>query len=265
MDGVGEEVGDHLGDLLGIAGARRGRQVDRPADRPFLAERSHQVERVADGLREVELLPVHHVLAGVEPRELEQRRDEAAHALGGALAGFERRAVFFRRARPREGRLRLGEDDRDGRAQLVRGVGGELALLREGVVEPGERAVQHRGQPAELAVRLLGADALRKVARRDPGGRVADRVDGPDHAGHQEPSAGEPDAQDPATDREQTQRETAQRGELGSDRSSGQHDFSRRRGGIRLAHGSPRPGDRAGFRPHAIRGRDVGRRGVGAS
>ncbi len=155
--------------------------------------------------REIESLAAQPLLPGVEAREFEQRLDEAAHPLRGALAGFERLAILGGRALAVQGALRLREDDRDGRAQFMRGVRGELLLRRERAFEPREGGVQHRDELAEFALRFLGVNASREIAGGNFSRRLADGRDGfqrppceppaarqPEHD-HAQPGADEPE------------------------------------------------------------------------
>jgi len=58
--------------------------------------------------------------------------------LGGVQANRDTFPVLSGAAFAREGRLRFRDDDGEGRAQFVRGVGSELRLLSEGGFEPSE-------------------------------------------------------------------------------------------------------------------------------
>ena len=56
--------------------------------------------------------------------------------------------------------LELAADHGERRSQLVRGVGHELALPREGVVEAVEHVVERLRERADLLARPAGADAV---------------------------------------------------------------------------------------------------------
>lgn len=96
----------------------------------------------------------------------EEGLDEAAHALGGVATGLEGFAVFLGGAVALEDALGFGEEDGEGGAELVGGVGGELALALEGGVEALEGVVEDAGELAELAG-LGDLDALLEVANGD--------------------------------------------------------------------------------------------------
>ena len=68
-------------------------------------------------------------------------------------------AVRGRRERPFD----LGRDRGQRRTQLVRGVGGESALVLDGLVEPIERLVQRQRDLFELVFRPLDRDARREI------------------------------------------------------------------------------------------------------
>ena len=71
-------------------------------------------------------------LRGVEARQPQQVVEQAAHPLRLAVDALERRPVPLRRAVLRQGQAGVRLDDRQRRAQLVRGVGRELQLALAG-------------------------------------------------------------------------------------------------------------------------------------
>ena len=78
--------------------------------------------------------------------------------------------------------LQVAADDRDRRPQLVAGVGDELALQREGLLEPVEHRVE---QVAELADLVVGGDddpARQVVGGLDRARGRAERAQGGEHA-----------------------------------------------------------------------------------
>ena len=86
-------------------------------------------------------------------------------------------------------------DDR--RAQLVRGVGHEAALLLERGVEPREQIVEHRRELTQLVARIADRQPLVQARRADLGGARRHRGDGSKaapreciaaHPGEQQPS-----------------------------------------------------------------------------
>lgn len=126
----------------------------------------------------------------------------------GAFAGR-------RRGRPRcsrgvgaercagEGGLGFGNDDRDGGAEFVGGVGRELLLLRERRFQPRERRVENPGKPAEFTLGFGDVDSLGQTSSGDSDrgrGDLLHRSQGP--AG-ENPSAAKTQGQHRATrDRE---------------------------------------------------------------
>ena len=96
-----------------------------------------------------------------------------------------------------EAGLGVGERDldqrslaRQRRAQLVRGVGGELALGLEGRFEPVEQVVEGVPEFLELVLRAVEGEALVQAGGGDPSGRARD---GPDRSQH--PAGDEPAGQ----------------------------------------------------------------------
>ena len=123
---------------------------------------------------------------------VEQRVDHLLQVLLGgehALVG---------RAQRGEVRVRVGERDLDQRslacqrrAQLVRGVGDELALRLERGVEPPEQVIEGVPEFLELVLRAVEGQALVQAGGGDPSGRAGD---GPDRSQH--PAGNEPAGQE---------------------------------------------------------------------
>ena len=147
-----------------------------------------------------------HLLTGVETGEFQQRFDQLAHALRGALAGFHGLLVAGGVALAGQGHLGLREDDGHGRAQFVRRVGGELFLLRKRRFQPRKGGIQYRRQLAEFAFGLRHVDALRQVAGGNLGRGGADFGNGPQGAADEPPAAGEANEQNHAAETGQIQR-----------------------------------------------------------
>ena len=114
----------------------------------------------------------------VQPREREQVLDEHAHALGLVLDAAHHHvgaAVLVGGADAEE--LRVAADRGQRRAQLVRGVGEELAqallarlALGERLLEPVEHRVQREPEPADLRSRRGRAHPPRELAGGDLAG-----------------------------------------------------------------------------------------------
>ena len=183
--------------------------VDALDRRPHLGARRGVADRVLDEVERqaVQLVarPVDEGAVGVDRElvavgddaELAGRLDEHLAEVGrrvrrlarGVVAGQQQQvgdepAHAPRRAQRRVGgllllavealgeQLEVGEHARQRRAQLVRGVGDELALAAQGVlgltargVERVEHAVQRAGKLGDLVVGLDGGDLLGRVAR----------------------------------------------------------------------------------------------------
>ena len=127
--------------------------------------------------------------ARVGAGEQQQVGDQAAHAARRAERRSDHLALLaapLGRLQPLLEQLQVGEDAGQRGAQLVRGVGDELALrlhhllrLRAGRVELAEHLVQGAGQLADLVVRPRIGDPERGVSRGGdlprPGGERRDR------------------------------------------------------------------------------------------
>ena len=193
---VADEVAEHLAQLVGVAEHERGAvRVDR--DR---AARSGGV-RVGDGVAR-EWGEVDRRVRGVgdlvEPRERQQILDQHAHARGLVLDPSHRLLdvlVGARGAHPVQ--LGVAADRGQRRAQLVRGVGNELAqpvlaraALLERVLEPVEHPIKGSADAADLGAFVGHVDAVGEIAARDPPGGVADAVEREQAVAHHDPADG---------------------------------------------------------------------------
>ncbi len=143
------------------------RRVDR--DLVAAGDRLELARRLGDHGREVELA-VRRLAAGVRAREEQQVADQPAHAPRRAQ-GRGRGLLLLALERLVE-QLEVGQHRRQRRAQLVRGVGDELALALErglGVVarlaERGEHRRQRARQLGDLVLGLRARQLRRRVAR----------------------------------------------------------------------------------------------------
>ena len=177
---VAQQVGQHLPDARLVDDRDQPGRRLRP-DRPLRLDGRGVGDRVPDDPREVGLGQVQR-RGPVQPGQLEQLGDQRAHPLGflldpahgvGQLLGAERALPV---------QLGVAADSRERRAQLVRGVGGELAhlLLRsqpgaERLLDPVEHRVDRRPEPADLGL-VVGVG--------HPGGQVAARGDLVGGSGH---------------------------------------------------------------------------------
>src|SRR5258705_5270051 len=111
MDRVSEQVCDHLRDSLLVTLAEYTGKVGVDLNSAFCGQWADQVEAFARGACKVELRSMHGFLTGVQAGQFEQRLDQLAHALRGALAGLQRLAVFSGRTLPCQCALRLGKNN----------------------------------------------------------------------------------------------------------------------------------------------------------
>lgn len=147
--------------------------------------------------------------------------DEVAHALGGLLAGEEGFAIFFGGAvGALEQALGFGEENGDGGAKLVGGVGGELFLALEAIVEAFEGLVEDAAELVEFAVGAVGVDAFLKVAFGDMGGGATDGFDGTDGATGEPPATDEAEGPDAETESADGPGEAIHLNEFGGDVAS---------------------------------------------
>ena len=151
-----------------VARALHGRGLDIQLDVVHLADRTQLARGLDDDLVQGARL-VRDDAADVGAREQQQIRYQTAHAPGGAQGRARGVALF---AVQRVGQqLEVGEHARQGRTQLVRGVGDEpplagehrLRLPTRGVQLP-EHALQRARQLSDLVVGLWLRDAAGGVA-----------------------------------------------------------------------------------------------------
>ena len=189
MNRVGEQIGDDLGEAFGIARDFNGFDINGNFHRALVRERLHQFRAVGNGFRKIKICPAQDFLTGVEPCQREQRFDKLAHPLRRALAGLDGLLVTRGIALTVQRGLRLRQNHRDGRAQFVRRVGGELFLLGEGGFQAREGGIQDGGELAEFAFRLSDVDALGEIAGRDFYGSIADARNWFEGTGNEPPAA----------------------------------------------------------------------------
>ena len=115
-------------------------------------------------LAQVGALELRLYRALLEARDVEQAADEARHFLRlSVYRGYPLFVVFFGQPLFFE-RGALREDDGGRRAQLVRGVGGELFFRLEGCFKAREHSVEGRGYSVYLVVLRRQTDARGEVA-----------------------------------------------------------------------------------------------------
>ena len=193
VDSVAEEVGDDLSDSDRVAGTGDWREVEVDGDPAGLAEGLDQVHAFLNGGGEVEGIKEGGLGAGIEAREIEQGFGQLSHALSSALRCGKGFGVIRTIAGIGEAILGVSEQDADGGAEFVCGIGSEAGLLGESRLEAGEGGVEDIGEPAEFIVGVGDIDAARQVAIGDLGCGGTDGLDGLDGALGQPCSACEPD------------------------------------------------------------------------
>ena len=190
---VAEQVGQHLAQLMRVA-EHDGGAVAADLDRAVGGGRVGVGDGVAREMGQVDV-GVRGVGHLVEPRERQQVLDQHAHARGLVLDPPHRLLdvlVGARGAHPVQ--LGVAADRGERRAQLVRGVGDELAqavlarlALGEGALEPVEHLVERNADAADLGALVGRLDAVGEVAARDPPGGVADAVEREQAVAHDDP------------------------------------------------------------------------------
>jgi len=143
VDGVADEVRDDLAKLFCVGFAVGGCQSHGQVKLLRLSEGAQDFHGFAGDLAQVATPARGGRFRGIQPGQRQQRLGEPAHPLGSALAGREGFAASVAETFTRQPVLRVHEDDGDGRAEFVRGVGREAGLSGEGVIEPAERGVEH--------------------------------------------------------------------------------------------------------------------------
>ena len=137
----------------------------------------------------------------------------------------------------------MHEDDGDGRAQLVRGIGGEARLLRECGVESRERGVQHASETAQFIGEAIGLDALREITGRDLLRRGADVFHRTQRARSEPATTEQTERDDRGAGPRKIPRGTMQRRELRADVATDEEAAVCLREAHELARRSSRAGD----------------------
>src|SRR5262252_1332342 len=172
--------------------------LEGPAEAPRLAEDGHRLDLLGAHVDARALRTAGADLEGLEHERLEIdaiARD--THGRGGAReeqeilgepgqvfhlleAGAENATIFFGRALGAEGDFDLTLERGEGRAQLVRRVGGEATRLGEGSLEAGEHGVEGIREMIDLVLGAATAEPTPQVLRGDlacRAGHVAHRVE----------------------------------------------------------------------------------------
>ena len=171
----------------------------------FVRQRLHEVRAIGNRFGKIERLSLQNLLSSIEPRQCQQRLDQFPHPLRRALAGLDGLLVTQGIAFAVQRGLRLRQDYRNGRPQLMRGVGRKLFLLRESRFQSCESGIQNCRELAEFAFRLGNIDALRQIAGGNFHRRCADFIDRLDGARNQPSATDQTKKQNYATNARQFQ------------------------------------------------------------
>jgi len=113
------------------------------ADSLLMRQRTQEIHRFAGHTLKIACRMNHHVVAGFQPCQRQQRFRQTAHALGRPLAGTECLTVLVIGTFAGKSVLRVREHHGDRCAQLVRGIRREPSLPRERRIKPREGRVEH--------------------------------------------------------------------------------------------------------------------------
>ena len=101
---------------------------------------------------------------GIDPRQEEKAVEQRRHLLRFRSNGEEGETVFMRGAVEAESEIGLGADEGNRRAQLMRGVGGEVADGANAKLDALEHVVECGGQVGELIVRVQARQPALEIA-----------------------------------------------------------------------------------------------------
>ena len=127
----------------------------------FLREQAHLLGGGVGEFRQVEAHALGLRFAGIEARKREEPLDDAHQPLDFLEQAGERVPQFgFRSLRREQHRLEFAADDRQRRAQFVRGIGGEAAGVLKRLVQPRDHLIEHRDEMRDFVVALRHGQAL---------------------------------------------------------------------------------------------------------
>ena len=107
-------------------------------------------------------------MAGVGARKREEIFNDVGESLGLIAKDGKRFAIFRRRAvGPRKRDFRFAAENRDRRAQFVRGIGDEAALALEGIFQPVEQVIEGDGELAEFVALIRYAKTIVEIRGAD--------------------------------------------------------------------------------------------------
>ena len=187
MDAVVEQVGDQPFEQAGVAGGPGRLEVVADLDLRLLGPRPQVGDAVAGERGDVDGLLV--TGGRLAARQQQQAGDQPLAAVDGVTHGLAHLAQLLGAGvGVGERHVDLGAHDGQGRAQLVRGVGDEVALAGEGAVQPAEHAVEGVGELAELVGGPRQVDPLAEVLARDAPCRGGDLAQGRERASGEQPA-----------------------------------------------------------------------------
>ena len=123
---------------------------------------------------------------GVGAREEEKLLDHARDFFGFVKDAREGVAIFGIGARLAQGEFGVGAQDGNGRAKLVRGVGGELCDALKGVFQAREHFVEGSSEAVEFIAGAGDLEALGEVVGADAASGLGDLVNGSKSAAAEE-------------------------------------------------------------------------------
>ena len=181
LDRIVDEVHDHPPHQCFVGGdgdLTEWRELE--GDVLGLGNRGHGVDAVSHELLGEEGLRIELLFGGVAAGEQEQVGHDERQATRLAVNDLQRCAILLGGALCRQRELAFPDHDRDRRAQLVRGIGGESATLRKGLFHAVEQRVEGLRQTGELVGGTGDGQAFVQIAGGDPCGLGAHRVHRPE-------------------------------------------------------------------------------------
>ena len=139
--------------------------------------------QLADHVQHVEAGHLHHQCLLVMPGQEQQTLHQFLHAgglLGNGVDALVQDGLVI--LAPAAEHVHIPLNHRDGRAQLMAGVGDELLLAVVAALNAVQHGVDDRGQLLQFVLHARHVDAVAQVAGGEGGGHVRDIPDGGQHA-----------------------------------------------------------------------------------
>ena len=154
FDGIVQQVQKYPPKQISVAVERRLDHFAEPdTHTAAVSDRSHRSRRVVHHILERHVRRLHHQMAGICAGEQEDVIDDAGESARGILHDRHRFPVLgFEAMLAPEGHVGFRSHDRSWRAQLVRGIGHEPALLRKRFFQTVEQLVQNTSEGAQFIV-----------------------------------------------------------------------------------------------------------------